>query len=50
MILVGYIIKKTGVISIENLEAGLKKVVSARKQDLFDLNKKAIELGFNYEK
>ena len=50
MILVGYIIKKTGVISIENLEAGLKKVVSARKQDLFDLNKKAIELGYNYEK
>ncbi len=49
MIMIGYMMKKTGLIPLENVEKALKKVVSARKADLFDLNKKAIELGYHYE-
>jgi len=48
MIMVGKIIKETGVIPYENVVAGLKKVVSAKRADLFDLNVKAIEAGYNY--
>ena len=36
-------------IPFENIEAAMKKVVSAKKQNLFDLNMKAVELGYNYE-
>mgnify|MGYP002518676146 CR=1 FL=1 len=49
MIMIGYMMKKTGLIPLEDAENALKKVVSARKMDLFDLNKTAIELGYRYE-
>ena len=49
MIMIGYMIKKTGIIPYENVEAAMKKVVSAKKQNLFDLNMKAVALGYNYE-
>lgn len=48
MIMIGYVIKKSGIIPFENIERALKKVVPASKQHLFDANKKALELGFNY--
>ena len=48
MIMIGHMIKKTGIIPFENVEAAMKKVVSAKKQNLFDLNMKAVELGYNY--
>lgn len=48
MIMVGKFIKETGAISYENLEDALKKVVSARHQDLFDINLKAINCGYNF--
>ena len=44
MIMIGYMIKKTGIITYENVEAAMKKVVSAKNQNLFDLNMKAVEL------
>ena len=46
MIMVGKVIKETGAVSYDNLEAALKKVVSARRQDLFDINLKAINTGY----
>ena len=46
MIMVGKVIKETGAVSYDNLEAALKKVVSARHQDLFDINLKAINTGY----
>ena len=49
MIMIGYMMKKTGLIPLEDVEKALKKVVSARKMDLFELNKTAIELGYRYE-
>ena len=48
MILVGKIIKETGIVSFDNMDGVLKKVVSAKKQDLLDLNKKALDLGYNF--
>lgn len=49
MIMIGFMIKHTGIIPFENVENAMKKVVSAKKQNLFDLNMKAVELGYNYE-
>lgn len=48
MILVGKIIKETGIVSMGDIRKGLEKVVSARHADLLDLNLKAIEMGYNY--
>jgi len=48
MIILGQLIRVCDAVTGDNLEASLKKVVSARRADMLDLNKKAIELGFNY--
>lgn len=48
MIMVGKFIKESGAVSQENVEAALKKVVSARHADLFDANFKAIDTGYNF--
>ena len=46
MVMIGKLIKETGVVSYEELDAALKKVVSARHADLLEINKKAIETGY----
>ena len=48
MIMVGKFIKESGAVSKDNVEAALKKIVSARHADLFDANFKAIDTGYNY--
>ena len=48
MIMVGKVIKETGVIPYENVERALKKVVSARHQDLAEANLKALALGYEF--
>ncbi len=47
MIMVGKFIKETGAVSHDNLDAALTKVVSARHRDLFDINLKAINTGYD---
>lgn len=49
MIIAGFVIRHTGIMPLENVERAMKKVVSAKKQSLFDLNMKAVELGYNYK-
>lgn len=49
MIMVGKFIKESGAVSKDNVEAALKKVVSARHADLFDANFKAIDTGYSFE-
>lgn len=49
MIMVGKFIKETGAVSYDNLEGALKKVVSARHQDMMQINLKAIDCGYQYE-
>lgn len=49
MIMVGKMIRETGVVSYENITDALKKVVSAKHANLLDVNLKALEMGYNYE-
>lgn len=47
MIIMGKVLEVTGSYD-ENVEAALKKVISARHQDMLDFNLKALELGKNF--
>ena len=49
MILVGAILKELDQFDAEGISAALKKVVSARHQEMFDFNLKALEIGRDYE-
>lgn len=49
IIMIGLMAKKSGIIPFENIEKAMKKVVSAKKPELFELNMKAIEIGYNYK-
>ena len=49
MIILGKVIKESGVVDFEGMEEALKKVVSARKAHLIDVNLKAIKAGYDYE-
>ena len=48
MILVGKLLRECPEMGYENTEAALKKVVSAKHMDLFDLNLKAIDMGYRF--
>ncbi len=48
MIILGKVIKETGVVSMDGLKEALSKTVSAKHADLIDANLKAIEAGYNY--
>lgn len=48
MIMIGKLIKETGLVNIDDVEDGLKKVIPARKANMLDLNLKAIEKGYNF--
>ena len=49
MIMIGYMIAKTGIMEFKNVEAAMKKVIPARKQNMLEVNMKAVELGYNYK-
>ncbi len=49
MIMIGYMIAKTGIMSFDNVEAAMQKVIPARKQNMLEVNMKAVELGYNYK-
>ena len=49
MIMVGKMIRETGMVSFENIREALSKVVSAKHADLLEVNLKAIETGYRYE-
>ena len=49
MIILGKMIKETGAISFENMVDVMKKIVSAKRAELIDINIKALEAGYNYE-
>ena len=46
MIVMGKMLKETGMFPSEAIDKTIAKVVSARKQNLVELNKKAIQLGY----
>ena len=49
MIIIGKLIKETGVVSYSGIDDVLSKIVSARHKDLLEINKKALDTGYNYE-
>lgn len=48
MIMIGHTIKHAGVMPYENVEKTMAKLVPAKKQNLIELNIKAVEIGYNY--
>ena len=48
MIMIGKLIKETGMVSYDGIKDALSKVVSAKHADLLDINLKAIEMGYSY--
>ena len=49
MIILGNVIGNTNIMPEENIEKAMQKVVSAKKQNLFDLNMKAVKIGHDYK-
>ena len=49
MVLLGKVIKETGVISLEGMKAMFEKIISAKRQNLIDTNLATIELGYNFQ-
>lgn len=49
MIIMGKMMKNGDAVEYSNVEAALKKVVSARKANLFDFNLKALQMGYDYQ-
>lgn len=49
MILLGYVLQKTNVISLDLIKEGMKKVVPAKKAFLLDKNIEAVEIGLKYQ-
>ncbi|MBQ9545138.1 MAG: 2-oxoacid:acceptor oxidoreductase family protein [Clostridia bacterium] len=49
MILVGKMIRETGMLRFDDIEDGLKKVISAKHADLLGANLKALEAGYNFK-
>ena len=49
MILLGKMLKETQVLDFDGLEGVFKKIVSAKRADLIEVNLKALELGYNYK-
>ena len=48
MIIVGKLLKVAGEYDENSIEATLKKVISAKRADMLEVNKKAMEIGANY--
>ena len=49
MIMVGKLIRESGMVKSEGIEDALKKVVSAKRANLLEINLKAIQCGMDYE-
>ena len=49
MVMLGKVIEKTGVVNFDQLDEALHHVVSAKRPQLFDMNKQALKTGYDYE-
>ena len=49
MIMMGKLLKECANFDFENTEAALKKIISAKRANLYDSNLKAIETGYHFE-
>ena len=49
MILIGKVMKESSFVSDEGIEEAVSSVVSAKHRDLYDVNLKAIRMGYEYQ-
>ncbi len=49
MILLGKMLRETGILNYDDIDEALHKVVPAKRAELFDINKKALNMGYYYE-
>ncbi len=49
MIIIGKLIKETGLIPMKTIVEALKGIVSSKRQNLIDINIKALELGYKFK-
>lgn len=49
MILVGKLIRESGIVSFDHVDTVLDKIVSAKHQDLKQFNHKALSIGYEFE-
>ena len=49
MIMLGKVMRECDFVSYEGIEDAVRTVVSAKHADLFDVNLRAISLGYNFE-
>lgn len=49
MIILGHVIANSDIMPAENIEKAMHKVVSAKKQNLYDLNMTAVKIGCEYK-
>ncbi len=49
MILLGKVMRESSFVSYEGIEDAVRSIVSAKHADLYDVNLKAIRLGYEYE-
>jgi 2-oxoglutarate ferredoxin oxidoreductase subunit gamma len=49
MILIGKVMKESSLVSYEGIEEAVSSVVSAKHRDLYDVNLKAIRMGYEYQ-
>lgn len=49
MLMLGKVIRETQCVDFNNIENAFRKVVSARHQDLTEINLKILDIGFNFK-
>ena len=49
MILIGKVMKETGFVSYDGIEEAVHSVVSAKHEDLYEINLKAVQIGYSYQ-
>ena len=49
IIMIGILIKKTGIISMDGIESTIRKMVPPKKAQLIENNMKAIRMGYDFE-
>ena len=49
IILVGKLVKETGIASVATIKHALEKIIPPKKSNLIESNLKAIEMGQSYE-
>lgn len=49
MVLMGKLMKETSLYTLDEIKLGLEKSIPPKKASLFDMNVKAVEIGYNYE-